>query len=60
MKLMLPGKVEAVAGISLPMLIRALTYRDRGMRVIVTKAVSGGRDGVININRDICRAVNNG
>ena len=60
MKLLIPGKIEGVAGVSLPMLIRALTYRDRGLRVIVTKAVSGGRDGVVNINRDICRAVNTG
>jgi PTS system ascorbate-specific IIA component len=60
MKLMVPGRIEGVAGVSLPMLIRALTYRDRGMRAIVTKAVSGGRDGVVNINRDICRAVNTG
>jgi mannose PTS system EIIA component len=28
-KLVAPGKVEAVAGVSLPMLIRVLTYRDR-------------------------------
>jgi mannose PTS system EIIA component len=60
MKLIVPDKVEAVAGVSLPMLIRALTYRDRGMRVIVGKAVSGGRDGVVNINRDVCRAANSG
>jgi PTS system ascorbate-specific IIA component len=58
MKLMVPGKIEGVAGVSLPMLIRALTYRDRGIRVIVAKAVSGGRDGVVHINRDICRAAN--
>ncbi len=58
MKLMVPGRVEGVAGVSLPMLIRALTYRDRGIQVIVAKAVSGGRDGVVHINRDICRAAN--
>lgn len=57
MKLMVPGRIEGVAGVSLPMLIRALTYRDRGIRMIVAKAVSGGRDGVVHINRDICRAV---
>jgi mannose PTS system EIIA component len=56
MKLMVPGKVEGVAGVSLPMLIRALTYRDRDIPVIVAKAISGGRDGVVHINRDICRA----
>jgi PTS system ascorbate-specific IIA component len=58
MKLMVPGRVEGVAGVSLPMLIRALTYRDRDIQIIVAKAVSGGRDGVVHMNRDICRAVN--
>jgi PTS system ascorbate-specific IIA component len=48
-KLLVPGRVEAVAGINLPMLIRALTYRDRSLQVIVTKAVSGGCDGVVRV-----------
>ena len=60
MKLLVPGKVEGVAGVSLPMLIRALTYRDRGMAAIVAKAVSGGRDGVLHMNRDVCRAAKSG
>jgi PTS system ascorbate-specific IIA component len=46
-KLLLPGRVEGVAGVSLPMLLRAITYRNRDMATLVTKAVSGGRDGVI-------------
>ncbi len=48
-KLVLPGKVEAVAGVSLPMLIRVLTYRDRDLPTIVTKAISGGCEGVIRV-----------
>ena len=28
------------------MLLRALTYRDKDMHTLVTKATSGGRDGV--------------
>ena len=48
-KLVVPGKVEAVAGVSLPMLIRALTYRDKSLEVMVTKAVSGGCDGVMRV-----------
>ncbi len=48
-KLMIPGKVEGVAGVSLPMLIRALTYREKSMDVIVTKAVSGGCEGVMRL-----------
>ena len=48
-KLLVPGRVEGVAGVNLPMLIRALTYRDRPLATLVTKAVSGGCEGVIRI-----------
>jgi PTS system mannose-specific IIA component len=48
-KLLIPGKVEGIAGVSLPMLIRALTYRDKTMDVMVTKAVSGGCEGVLRL-----------
>ncbi len=40
------GHVEAIAGASLPMLIRALTYRGQPLEGVVAKALSGGRDGV--------------
>jgi PTS system ascorbate-specific IIA component len=48
-KLVAPNKVEAVAGVSLPMLIRVLTYRDRDLQTIVTKAISGGCEGVMRV-----------
>lgn len=48
-KLIERGRIEVVAGVSLPMLVRAFTYRDRGMAVMVSKAVSGGRDGVLHV-----------
>ena len=48
-KLIVPGKVEGVAGVNLPMLIRVLTYRDKSLPTIVTKAVSGGCDGVVRM-----------
>jgi len=48
-KLLVPGRVEGVTGVNLPMLIRVLTYRDRPLATIVTKAVSGGCDGVVRI-----------
>ena len=48
-KLLVPGKIEGVAGVNLPMLIRVLTYRDRSLPTIVTKAVSGGCDGVVRM-----------
>ncbi len=49
MKLLQSGRIEGVAGVNLPMLLRALNYREKGMETLLTKAVSGGRDGVINM-----------
>lgn len=51
-KLQSPGHVELVAGVNLPMLVRAFTYRGKGMDTMITKAVSGGRDGVLHIELD--------
>jgi PTS system ascorbate-specific IIA component len=50
-KLINPGRIEAVAGVNLPMLLRALTYRDKDMAMLISRAVSGGRDGVLDILR---------
>lgn len=49
LKLLQPGHVEGLAGVNLPMLLRALTYRDRGMETLLMRARDGGRDGVINM-----------
>jgi PTS system ascorbate-specific IIA component len=49
LKLIEPGRVEGVAGVNLPMLLRALTYRDKGMETMLQKAVSGARDGVVKL-----------
>jgi len=46
-RILVPGKVEGVAGMNLPMLIRALTYRDQPLATVVQKALSGGREGII-------------
>ena len=51
-KLQVPGHVELIAGVNLPMLVRAFTYRAKGMETMITKAVSGGRDGVLHIELD--------
>ena len=47
LKLLQPGRIEGVSGVNLPMLLRALTYRDKDMETLVTKTVAGGRDGVM-------------
>ena len=48
-KLLMPGRVEGIAGVNLPMVIRALTYRDRPLATLIVKAVSGGCEGVLRI-----------
>lgn len=59
-KLQQPGRVELIAGVNLPMLVRAFTYRAKGMDTMITKAVSGGRDGVLRIELDPVYATTRG
>lgn len=53
-KLLQPGVVEGIAGVNLPMLIRTMTYRQEPMTMLIEKAVSGGREGVVHFNRESC------
>lgn len=48
-RLLIPGKVEGVAGVNLPMLIRALSYRAEPLAVLTEKALSGGVEGVVHM-----------
>ena len=56
MRLLQKGRVEGVSGLNLPMLIRALTYRDEPLATVVQKARSGGAEGVLHMNSDRCNA----
>lgn len=47
-----PQNIEGLAGVNLPMLLRALTYREKGMETLLIKAISGARDGVLNMNKE--------
>jgi len=49
MKLREEGRCEVITGVNLPTLLRALTYREKDMKTLVQRAVSGGCDGVIHI-----------
>ncbi len=49
LRLLEPGHIEGVAGVSLPMLLRALTYREKGMETMLQKAISGAHDGVMKL-----------
>jgi mannose PTS system EIIA component len=48
-RLLDPGRVEGIAGVNLPMLVRALTYRKQALKVVVGKAISGGVEGVMQM-----------
>ncbi len=48
-KLLIPGKIEGVAGVNLPMLVRALTYRNEPLKTVIAKAISGGIEGVMQM-----------
>lgn len=49
LKLLERGRIEGLTGVNLPMLLRALTYRERGWEVLLSRARDGGRDGIINM-----------
>ena len=48
-RLLVPGRVEGIAGVSLPILVRALTYRNEPLETVVAKAISGGVEGVLKM-----------
>jgi len=53
-KILQPGVVEGVAGVNLPMLVRVMNYRQEPLPVLVDKALSGGREGVVAFDRESC------
>ncbi len=48
-RLLMPRKVEGIAGVNLPMLIKALTYREEKMGILIEKALSGGAGGMLQL-----------
>lgn len=57
-RLLEDGRIEGVSGASLPMLLRVLTgrngSRESKLRAAVQRALSGGAEGVVHMNRDRC------
>ena len=49
MRLLVPGKVEGIAGVNLPMLIRAINYRDEPLASVVDKALTGATEGILRM-----------
>ena len=48
-RLVISSRVECLAGVNLSMLVRALTYRNESLDVVVEKALTGGKEGVMRI-----------
>lgn len=48
-----PGHVEVIAGISLPMLLRAITYRSDTLDVVVEMALAGGQSGAVRVDNRV-------
>lgn len=48
-----PGHVEVIAGISLPMLLRAITYRNDTLNVVVEMALAGGQSGAVRVDNRV-------
>jgi PTS system ascorbate-specific IIA component len=59
-KILHPGEVEGVAGVNLPMLVRVMNYRQEPLSVLVDKALSGGREGVVAFDRESCERFEQG
>ncbi|MDH5553331.1 MAG: PTS fructose transporter subunit IIA [Nitrosomonas sp.] len=55
-QLIVSGKVDCISGVNLPMLVRALTYRNEPLSIVVDKALSGGKDGVMLIKMETSNA----
>ena len=50
-KLLEPGRIEGVAGVNLPMLLRTITYRERNIDVLLKKAIAGACEGVAHMKQ---------
>jgi PTS system ascorbate-specific IIA component len=54
-RLLEPGRVEGLAGVNLPMLVRAIAYRNERLDSLVEKAINGGTGGILHITNEICK-----
>jgi PTS system ascorbate-specific IIA component len=48
-KIIEPGKVNAIAGVNLSMLIRSISYRHESFDALIAKAIEGAKNGIIHI-----------
>lgn len=56
-RVLMPGHIEGVTGANLPMLIKALNYRDTMLLPqLVERIVNGGRNSINHISETMCNA----
>jgi PTS system ascorbate-specific IIA component len=48
------GRVEGISGVNLPMLVRAIAYRNERLDVLLEKAITGGVGGVVHFTQEAC------
>jgi PTS system ascorbate-specific IIA component len=49
-RLLQPGRVEGISGVNLPMLIKALTYReDCSLEELAQRAITGAGEGIVRM-----------
>ncbi len=52
-----PARVEAITGVNLPMLLKALNYRDSlPLPQLIERIVEGGRNSINHISETMCHA----
>lgn len=59
-RLIRPGRVEVLAGVNLPMLLRLLCYRDGTLAQTVDKALDGGAAGMLRVGSEPAAAAPTG
>ncbi len=56
-RLLEPAHIEGVSGVNLPMLLKALNYRETlPLLQLVERIVEGGRNGINHISESMCHA----
>jgi PTS system mannose-specific IIA component len=51
-RLCVPGRVEGVAGVSLPMLMRVACYSNKPLDEQVQRAIDGGKECIVTLNSE--------
>jgi len=47
-----PGRIEGVAGVNLPMLLRVACYCNKPLHELVQRALEGGKECIVSINSE--------